>query len=285
MKTKILMALLAGTTLLAACKGSGSSSEADSARRDSIQADSAANTKLIKTGEMRFKVADVRKASALISKITMDCGGMVMHHNLGSTILQQQDIPMANDSVKKMTVYNTTSDMIVKVPAEYVELFMDSLNRMGNYVDNRKMDVEDRSLDYLATKLKAKNREASVQVRSKIKLTQGAADTLLSIKDDVVDRKISNMRTDNNAKFSVLNLSLYQNNAITKEIVASSDLADYKAPLGTRVGMAFGRGWSIFSEIVLGLLNLWVFILLGAATWIGIVLYKRKKQNKALPSA
>ena len=284
MKTKILMALLAGTVLLAACKGSGSYSSADSAKRAAAQMDSAENTRLVKTGEIRFKVKDVRQATQQISKLTTLCGGMVMHHDMHSNIISQQSIDMPNDSVKKLTVYNSTADMTIKVPVEYVEVLMDSITQMGAYVDNRKMEVEDRSLDYLSEKLKSQNRIASVNQRRHIKLTQRGADSILQLKDDVVDRKISNMRTDEAAKFSVLNLNLYQNNTIAKEIVLSDDLSHYNTPLGTRVGMAFSNGWHYFSAMIVGLLNLWVFLLIGALIWIGIVIYKRKKQNKAEPT-
>jgi hypothetical protein len=284
MKTKIVMVLLAGTALLAACKGSGSGSEADSAKRDSAQLDSAENTKLVKTGEIRFKVKDVRQATAQISKITTLCGGMVMHHDMHSNIISQQNINMPNDSVKKLTVYNSTADMTIKVPVEYVEILMDSITKMGDYVDNRKMEVEDRSLDYLSEKLKAQNRIASVKQRRNIKLTQRSADSILLLKDDVVDRKISNMRTDEAAKFSVLNLSLYQNNTVAKEVVLSDDPSDYKGPLSTRAGIAFSNGWYYFSAIIVGLLNLWVFILIGAGVWIGIIIYKKKKHNKTEPT-
>jgi hypothetical protein len=279
MKTKILMALLAGTVLLAACKGSGSGSETDSAKRDSAQLDSAENTKLVKTGEIRFKVKDVRQATAQISKITTLCGGMAMHHDMHSNVISQQNIDMPNDSITKLTVYNSTAEMTVKVPVEYVEILMDSIMRMGEYVDNRKMEVEDRSLDYLSEKLKAQNRIASVKQRKHIKLTQRGADSILSLKDDVVDRKISNMRTDEATKFSVLNLSLYQNNTVAKEVVLSDDPSNYKGPLSTRASMAFSNGWYFFSSIIVGLLNLWVFVLIGLGVWIGVVIYKKK--NKA----
>src|SRR5476651_659496 len=189
MKTKILMALLAGTTLFAACKGSGSSSAMDSAKVDSTHS---TPVKLVKTAQMRFKVKDVRKVAEQISAWTALSGGVVVHHNMQSNIVNKQDITLANDSIKRLTVFNTQAEMVIKIPNEVVEPIMDSLNRLGVFVDDRKMDVEDRTIDYFAEKLKAKNREASVALRTQIKLTQKGADSLLQLKDDVVDRKVAN---------------------------------------------------------------------------------------------
>ncbi|MES2279328.1 MAG: DUF4349 domain-containing protein [Bacteroidota bacterium] len=273
MKTKTLMALLAGSTLLAACKGSGS-------RTDASSADSATiidSVKLVKTADMRIKVNNVQKVAGQISKLTHDCGGMVVHHDMQSHVTDKRDITLANDSIKKLTVYNTSADLTLKIPTEYVELFMDSLNQMGLFVDERKMDVEDRTLDYLSQKLKVQNREASVKLRSKIKLTQRGADSILQLKDDVVDRKVGNLRTNDAAKFSTLSLTLYQNNAVSTEIVASDDLSNYNNPLSTRLGMAISNGWNFFSQMIIGLVNLWAFIVAGLLIWGGVVWYRRKK--------
>ncbi len=268
------MALLAGTTLFAACKGPGSGLSADSAKVGS-KIDS---VKLVKTAEMRFKVKDVRRTSEQISKLTVVCGGTVMHHNMQANIVGKQDIELGNDSIKKLTLYNTTAEMVLKIPSESVELFMDSINNLGNFVDDSKMDVEDHTLDYMVNKLKASNRKASVALRSKIKLTQHVADSILQLKDDMVDRKISNLRTDDAVKYSVLNLSLYQNNTISKEVVANDDLSGYNSPLSVRLGAAISKGWFFFSELVVAALHLWAFILIGGVVWFSINLYKRKKR-------
>lgn len=282
MKTKILMALLAGAALFAACKGSGSRLQADSARADSVSMDS---VKLVKTADMRIKVKDVQRVSAQISKLTVEAGGTVMHHTMRSDIIDKRDISLPNDSIKKLTVYNTTADLTLKIPSEYAEIFMDSLNQLSSFVDQQNLNVEDRSLDYLSQKLKVENRTASVKLRGKIKLTQRVADSILMLKDDAVDRKVSNLRTEDAAKFSVLTVQLYQNNAISKEVVASNDLSDYNTPLSTRVGLAISNGWNFFAAIIIGLLNLWAFVITGLLIWGGVVLYKRRKANISQPGA
>src|SRR5437870_525073 len=124
MKTKILMTLLAGTTLFAACSGSGSQSQMDSAKADSAAFDS---VKLVKTAWMKFKVKNVLLTGEQISKLTRECGGMVMHHDLQTQIVSKQDVNMGNDSIKRLTVSNATADIVIKIPADFVEPFMDSL--------------------------------------------------------------------------------------------------------------------------------------------------------------
>jgi hypothetical protein len=272
MKAKLLM-MLAGIALLAACKNSGKFSAADTVAitpNDSV--------KIVKTADMRLKVKNVQHVAEQVSKLVEDCGGMVMHHNMQSAIVDKQDILLSNDSIKKLTVYNTSADITIKIPSGIVEPFMDSLNHLSIYIDERKMDIEDRTLNYLAEKLKEQNRETSVALRSKIKLTQGGADSILMLKDNIVDKKIANLKTDDDVKYSTITLNLYQNNTVHTEVIANDDLNTYNNSLLTRIGMAFSKGWFFFSEMIVGLMHLWAFILATAITWIGIKVYKKKSK-------
>lgn len=271
MKAKLLI-MLAGIVLLGACKSSGNYSTSDTVDTHSN------SVKLVKTADMRLKVKSVQRAGEQIAKLTDECGGLVMHHTMQSNIINKQDIQLNNDSIKKLTVYTNTADMVIKLPSPYVELFMDSLNHLGIYVDERKMDIEDRTLNYLSEKLKADNRKSSVALRTKIHLTQGGADSILALKDDMVDRKISNLKTDDAAKFSMLSLSLYQSNTVHAEVVANDDLDSYKNPLLTRMEMSLSRGWFYFSEMVVDLMNFWAFILAAVIVWFSIWMYRRKRK-------
>ncbi|MES2807301.1 MAG: DUF4349 domain-containing protein [Bacteroidota bacterium] len=269
MKAKILI-VLAGIAMLAACKGSGSYSV------DSVAIDT---TKLIKTADMRIKVKDVQTVAEKISKLTIECGGMVMHNNQQANKVSEQDLKLSNDSVRRLTVFNRTADLTLKMPTKYLEPFMDSLNHLGIYVDARKLDIEDRSLDYAETEMKADNRKESAKLRSKhLKLTQGGADTLLALKDEFVEKKVANMRTDQAAYFSTLTLNLYENNAVHTEVVANDDLGAYNTPLSTRLGLALSNGWNVFGDVMVGLLNLWVFVLAIGGVWYAVVYYRRKRK-------
>jgi hypothetical protein len=267
MKAKFLI-MLAGIAMLAACKGS-STTTTDLMAMDSV--------KLVKTADMRIKVTDVQKTGEKISKLTTECGGMVMHHSTQANIVNKQDLQLSNDSLKRLTVYNNTAELVIKLPTEFLEPFMDSLNHLGTYVDSRKMDIEDHTIDYLATELKAENRRESVKLRSKIKLTQGGADTILALKDEAVDQKVNNLRTNDAVVYSTITLNLYQNNTVHAEVVANDDLGAYKIPLNTRIGLALSKGWFYFAELMVGIINLWVFILAAAAVLYAIAFYKRRK--------
>jgi hypothetical protein len=279
MKTRIFIAI-AGIALFAACKGRNGSYEvvnnSRSADTVSIAADTNTVLKLVKTADMSFKVKNVQQTGDSISHITAKLNGLVIHHQMGSAVERSEDIRLSNDSVMRVSAFNTTADMTVKIPSEKLEDFMNHVSHMGIYVTARKMDIEDKSLDYLSAKLKLKNRREMVaqQKTGKIKIKDPEA--VLWLKDDMVDGQISNQKINEAVNFSVVSLTFYQSNTIYKECIANDDPSAYKMPFFNRLLMALSHGWYLFTELILGLANLWVLILVGMGIWMTFKVYKRK---------
>ncbi len=285
MKTKILMLPLAAVLLLGACKGSGSGyntdqkvGNTDTAR--SSGADTSGASKLVKTADMRFKVKDVQQTVENIAALTTKYNGIVMHHQMQATTERSQDVHISNDSVMHITSFTRVADMTVSIPPNHLEDFIIQVARMGLYVNSSKMDIDDKSLEYLSSKLKQNNRAAFVAEQN---TKNKDATTELTMKDDLVDSKINNLKIDKAVKLSSLTLSFYQNNGIVKEVVANDDPSAYQLPVHKRFLGALAYGWSLFAELVIGLANAWVFLMLGGASaWLFIRYYKRK--HPVIPS-
>src|ERR1700761_647518 len=130
MKTKFLIALIAGLGLLWACKGKNSAA-ADSTsiqttvNKSVITADTVkSDQKLIKTADMRFQVKSVQQAAEQITNLAAGYKGSVIHHVMNSTAGNTVDIHKSNDSILRVTVVNSTADMVVKIPPADMENFM-----------------------------------------------------------------------------------------------------------------------------------------------------------------
>ncbi|MGF7073914.1 DUF4349 domain-containing protein [Mucilaginibacter sp. 3215] len=286
MKTKLFLAVLAGVLLLGACKGSNyeairddkaSSSSADTVAKmtDTSKVD-IPTTKLVKTADMRFKVKSVQQTGDAIAALTARDGGMVMHHQMQANVESSQDIRVSDDSIKRVSALSMSADMTVKVPSEKLEGYMTEVAHMGMYVTLRRMDIEDRTLDYLSEKLKLKNRQDLVDQQKKGKVVIKNPVNVMLLKDDMVDQQIGNMRTDDAVKYSVLSLSFYQSNIINQEMIANDDPSAYQLPFFNRLMIALSNGWHLFVELLLGLANIWVFIVLSAVLWVLYRYYRRK---------
>jgi Domain of unknown function (DUF4349) len=278
MKTKFLIPLIAGLGLLCACKGKSKSEVVNNnGNADSIKTDTSSQPKLVKTADMRFKVKNVQKTSEKITALTDSLNGMVIHHHMESVAEKSLDIRVSDDSVMRVSSFNSIADITVKIPSVKIEAFMNKVTQMGIYVNNRNMDITDKSLDYLSAQLKLKNRTEIVNQQKTGKVIIKNPANVLQLKDDMVDQQVNNKVIDDEVKNSIVMLSFYQSNSINKEIIANDDPEAYNLPFFKRLGRAIENGWEVFVDVVIALTNLWVFILAGLGAWLIFRNYKSKK--------
>lgn len=283
MKIRSLVMMLTGIVLLGACKSNSkyeSSETADSTRTDLAKiADTTVAPKLVKTADIRFKVKNVQQMGENISALAAKYNGMVMHHNMVSTDEQTHDVHISDDSIMRVSAYNTNADMTVKIPTEKLEEFLTNVSHMGIHVNESKMDIEDKSLDYLEAKLKMNDRQQLVTRQDQGKIVIKSTTAVLNLKDDVVDEKIENKRIDEAVKYSVISLSFYQSNTISKEIIVNDDASSYNMPFFSQLAMAIENGWFLFSQLIIGLMNAWAFLLCGVVAWIGFKYYNNRRKT------
>jgi len=280
MKTRGLLVVVAAIALFVACKGKSTSSLADSAEIAGLELH---KSKLVKTIDINFKVKNVRQTGEVIALLVDKYEGMVMHHNIQSTTDKSERIHLSNDSLMLVSAFNTTANMAVKIPSDKLEEFVNQVNHMGVYINSSKMDIDDRTFDYLSTELKENNRHEFVdQQQTASKVTPKRAEEILKVKDDIVDKQVSNLKTDLDVKFSTVTLSFYQSDTILKEIVANDDPSAYNIPLSKRITLAFATGWAAFMDVLVVLINLWVFVPIGLCAWLAYRYYKKKYAHRAV---
>ena len=281
MKASNLIALLLIAVAVVSCKNSSDYKAMNNESSDTalVAADSVApkQAKLIKTADIRFKVKNVQQTSENISAFTTKYEGMVMHHNMTSSKEQTSDVHLSDDSVMRVSAFNTTADMTIKIPSEKLEDFLNTVSHMGIYINARHMDIEDKSLDYLASQLKLNSRKEFITQQKTGKVVFKDPNSVLDLKDGLVDQQINNKMIDDQVKYSVISLSFYQSNTISKEIIANDNTSAYNLPFYNRAAMAFADGWSMFKEIILVLLDLWFFVILGIASGVLLWRYNKKK--------
>jgi hypothetical protein len=286
MKRKTLnLMLFIGIALFAACKSSSPRDEklstADTASIGIVK-DTSSQVKLVKTGSINFKVKDAERTSESISELTNKYNGMVMHHNLTATVDQTKDFHLSNDSILRVSSITAVADITVKIPPSKVEDFMNDVSRLGIYVTERKMDITDKTFDYVTEQLKQKNRAEIVEQQKTKEVKIKDATTLLNMKDDMVDQKVNNMRTDDAVKYSVIELHCFQNSRVNKEIIADDDPSAYKSSYLSRLGIALQNGVEVVEEIALVIANLWSLVLITALGWLGFRYYRRKHPKQVL---
>jgi hypothetical protein len=285
MKTKFLIPLMAGLALLCACKGKGGAGgSADTAyvmTRKATSVEPGADTikshpKVVKTADMRFQVKSVQQATEQITALTASYNGTVVHHWMRSTPGDSTDIRKSEDSIMRVTVINSTAEVTVKIPPANVENFMEQVAHLGMYIKNSKMDVSDKTLDYLSARLKLKNQNELVKGQ-KAATDKKTPEDLLAFKNNMVDQQINNRKTDDSVRYSVITLSFYEDNTIIRKVIANSNLSAYNLPFSKRMALSFENGWDVFVIILAGIANFWVLLPVGLGIWLVARYYKNKK--------
>lgn len=280
MKARWLI-MLTGTVLLGACKSNTRNESADSTYITNQKAFSSKTDtlrpveKLVKTADIRFKVKSVQQTGLQIASLTKSCNGMVIRHTIGSSDKLSRTIHISNDSLMKVSAVNATAVMTVRIPPERVEEFVDHVSAMGVNIDSLNLNIENKTLDYLSARLKAKNKGTYIIKQEAAKLAD--AEKILQEKDDLIDRHINSSRIDDSVKNSTITLFFYETNVIKKEIIANDDLSVYDPPFLTRLTLALKNGWDLFIDLLVGLANIWILVLMGLAAWF---VYKYHKKNK-----
>ncbi len=223
------------------------------------------SVKLVKTAAINFKVKDVEHSTRDVSGLAQRFGGMVFSQNLESVEEGRKELKISADSLMVITAIAPRADVTVRIPSEHLEEFMFYAADLGYYTGSSRLQIDDKSLVYLENALKQKNR---TEVLSKPSTKNSKPPTSLqtiAVKDEAVEQQIANRMIDADVKYSTVNLNLFQNATIKKEIVANYNLTDYDLPFSQRFGNAMSTGWHYFLSVVVALAHLWMFFLLAIA--------------------
>jgi len=269
--------MLAGIVLFAACKNHN---PADISNIDSVE------KVLVKTASINFKVKNVQQCTEKVGALASRLGGMVMHHDITSIPGNTKDIKLNDDSIMRVTSYEAHGEMTVQIPSERMAAFTDSVGKLGLYVKESHLDIQDKSLEYLSAEMKLDNHDELIKARKqdKAKSTAETATALSHMKDSLVNERIINLKIQRDAEYSTINLSFFQSATILKEVLPNDNLSAYNLPFFKRLGAAFAFGWSLFTESVLLLANLWVLLIIIAVVFIVARKYQIKRRTAANPS-
>lgn len=233
--------------------------------------------RLVQKADIHFKVKSVQQTAEQVATLTADLKGTIVHQTINASPQSRQDFKRSDDSILRVTVTRPTAEMTVKVPPAYVEVFLLQVARLGIHIDSSHMIVNDKTLDYLSTQLKLKNEAALASAEEKKPAAAKNSRDILELKNRMVDEQINNHRIADSAKTGVIALSFYENDVITREVLAGNNPSSYNEPATKRIGASIKEGWDVFIDFVALLIKAWVLLPLGLLTWVLIKRINKKK--------
>ncbi|RYD93340.1 MAG: DUF4349 domain-containing protein, partial [Sphingobacteriales bacterium] len=88
--------------------------------------------------------------------------------------------------------------------------------------------------------------------------------------DEQIGQRLEQRAIDDAVRFSTVRVELEQPPVLRREVRVNDNLDAYTPAFSTRLGEALGRGWELFSGLLIALAHLWVFLLAGVAGWAAL---------------
>lgn len=280
MKYVALLFILCCFALLIGCQINNDQKSYDDAVTDSTSATGLTgdSVKLVKTAAITFKVKNAEETIRSVAALVKQFSGSITYQNLNAEEEKRNELKLSKDSLLVIAVAAPRADLTVRVPSQNLEDFIFSVADLGYYTGSSRLQVDDKSLLYLENALKQKNRsltssKAALRTHKPLSVLETVA-----MQDEAIGQRIANKAIDGDVRYSTVNISVLQNSIVRKEIVANTNIADYNLPLWLQSRNAILGGWTYFVEFLVAILHLWMFVVVGGASyfWYKHWLQKRK---------
>lgn len=242
----------------------------------------------IKTADIKFRVKSAVRATYEIEDITHRFGGYVTYTHLESRIDSRTVIPVSEDSLLETERYTVENTMVLRVPAGKMDSCLRAISPLVDYLDYRTIKTRNVYLDLL-TKQLAQQRIKKFQ--SKVQLAADkhgdhldeitATQESMLYRQELADQaKVDALALKDSVEFSTISLSIYQRQAVKREMVLNEKNIDaYQPSFGYKLKQSFNIGWTAAKNIVLFLTKFWVLFVFAAIAAIVIKLVRKRYRS------
>lgn len=209
--------------------------------------------KVIKNGNMRIQVGDIKKAQ-----------------NQVADILKKNEAYIQNEQFQN-TDLDDNLDLVIRIPHKNFDALINSFSEGVGSVLSKNISSDDVTEEYTDVSIKLANKKIYLEKYRDMLRSASTTKDMIEIQEtireleDEIDVAEGRLRfIDDRVNYSTLNLSLY------KEKVRSS--ATSKIGFGSRFADSVTEGWNSFVSFLLGIISFWPFLLL-----IPILIYLWRK--------
>lgn len=199
--------------------------------------------KVIKNGDMRIQVGDIKKAQTQVSDILKKNNAYIQKENFQNTDMDEN------------------IDLIIRVPHKSFDALVNSFSDGVGSVLSKNISSDDVTEEYTDISIKLANKKIYLEKYRDMLKRAATTKDMIEIQEkireleDEIDVAEGRLRfIDDRVNYSTLNLNLY------KEKVRSS--ASSKIGFGSRFVDSLTEGWNSFIGFFLGIISFWPFLLL-----------------------
>lgn len=239
--------------------------------------------RFIRKATLKYKTESVRNTTYYLENAVVNLGGIVTYTNLYSEIENEKKIAVSNDSSLKITTYQMKNSMTIRIPNYQLDSLLKIISKSVVFLDERTITANEISLTELANQLE-QNRMANYQSqlmaaiggqKDQINKVVDAYENMLHKQKLEDDALIRNLELDYEVEYSTVQLNIYQDTKLEKELVENElNIEEYEPSFYSNFTESLHNGWTAILTFIVIIANFW-FILIPII--IGLVIYKRRK--------
>ena len=258
-------------------------------KTDELKTNNVFNAKIIRNGELKFKVDNVKSASAKIANLVDANGGYISSEDLISDKTYYQTIERTEESETIEYEVSTSNIIYIRVPSKNFQTLLSSMKGLSVSEDYVKINAQDVTEEYfdLETRLKTKKEVEAryIQIlKSKAKTLNEvliAEDKIRVIREEIeaVEGRLNYLK--NKVSLSTIQVEIYQDKFYAQETTRFKQYEKTGWSFGEKAGNAIGSGWDAVLMFLIGLLYFWpLWIFGGGLFWMIRKIIKKRKRNK-----
>lgn len=218
-----------------------------------------ANTKIIKTANLRFATANIDESYALVQKSAQKYKAILQNDNTGKDY------------------YSVYRNVTLRIPKQHFDAFINDLSKGVAYFDRKEISAQDVTDQYIDIKarIKAKktleNRYLELLAKAnKVSEILEIEKELATIREEIEAKEGQLNYLQSQVSMSTVTIEMYVENASGNNVTVS---------YGRKMGNAIKSGFNGLSTFFLGILYIWPFILILAIVFFIVRYIIRKKQK------
>jgi len=258
-------------------------------KTDDLKTNNVFNAKIIRNGELKFKVENVKSASAKIANLVDANGGYISSEDLISDKTYYQTIERTEKSETIEYQISTSNIIYIRVPSKNFQPLLTSMKGLWVSEDYVKINAQDVTEEYfdLETRLKTKKEVEARYIdilKSKAKTLNEilmAEDKIRVIREEIeaVEGRLNYLK--NKVSLSTIQVEIYQDEYYTQETTRFKQYEKTGWSFGEKAANAIGSGWNGVLLFLVGLLYFWpLWIFGGGLFWLIRKILRKRKHNK-----
>lgn len=213
--------------------------------------------KIIVSGHLSLEVASIKKTREETIRLVDALGGFI----------EQESSFRSEDRIQL--------NMTIRTPVQQFQTLQDRLSRAAIHVDDKGVNRQDVSEEYVDLEKRATNKKALEERYLQLLNQAKSMSDVLAIEQqlnmlraEIEGYEAGLKQLDDNISYATLQLTVYEKLSLSSRF-------------GSKIKGGWQKGWQNLLQFLLLLIYLWPFVLVGVAIFVYLFIRKRKRKKNA----